>query len=126
MRLRTGFIYRGQVWSSVGTWAWLLHRITGICLLFYVLQYHVILVSALLSEGEDAFNAILAILMFHPVFKALNTLLLAALYYHFLNGTRLLLHDMGIGVNVNTTRRAFVICLFGSVGLWISTVSFVL
>lgn len=126
MRPRTEFIYRGQVWSVVGTWAWLLHRITGFYLLFYILQFHAILISTLLFRGEEAFDAMLALLMFHPVFKVLNALLLAAVYYHILNGIRLLLHDMGIGVNINTTQKAFRICLFVSAGLWVSTVSFIL
>ncbi|MFQ6122284.1 MAG: succinate dehydrogenase, cytochrome b556 subunit [Dehalococcoidales bacterium] len=126
MKSRTEFIYRGQVWSAAGMWAWLLHRITGFYLLFYILQFHAILVITLILRGEEAFNAMLGMLMGHPVFKVLNVLLLAALYYHGLNGIRLLLHDMGIGVNVNTTQKAFRICLFVSAGLWVSTVSFIL
>lgn len=126
MRLRTELIYRDQVWSAAGMWAWLLHRVTGFYLLFYILQFHAILVGALLLRGEEAFNAMLALLMYHPLFKVLNALLLAAIYYHILNGARLLLHDIGIGVNVNTTKKMFRICLVVSAVLWVSTVSFIL
>jgi len=107
-------------------WAWLLHRITGLGLLLYVLEFHAILAITLLLRGEEAYNAMLSMFMFHPIFKVLNTLLLAAVYYHILNGARLLLHDIGIGVNVNTTKKMFRICLFVSAGLWVSTVSFIL
>lgn len=126
MRSRTEFVYRGQVWSTVGMWAWLLHRITGFCLLFYILQFHAILVITLLLRGEEAFNAMLAMLMYHPIFKVLNALMLAAVCYHIVNGARLLLHDIGIGVNVNATQKAFLICLVVSAVLWLSTVFFIL
>ncbi|MFC1977356.1 succinate dehydrogenase, cytochrome b556 subunit [Chloroflexota bacterium] len=126
MTRRAEFIHRGQMWSAVGMWAWLLHRITGLGLLFYIFQIHVILVSTLLFKGEEAFHMMLALLMFNPIFKFLNMLLLAAFYYHSLNGIRLLLHDIGIGVNVNSTKRVFRICLLVSAGLWVSTVYFIL
>lgn len=122
MRKRAEFIYRGQVWSAVGMWAWLLHRITGLGLLFYIILFHVILMSTLLLRGEEAFYAMLALLMFNPIFKFLNMLLLAAFYYHSMNGFRLLLHDIGIGIDVKDTKRIFRICLFGSAGLWVFTV----
>ena len=126
MTYRVEYINRGQVWSAVGTWAWLLHRITGFSLLLYILQFHVILMTTLLLRGEEAFQSTLALLMFNPIFKTLNAVLLAALYYHSLNGIRVLLHDIGIGVSIDSTKKVFRICLFASVILWISTVSFVL
>jgi succinate dehydrogenase / fumarate reductase cytochrome b subunit len=119
---RVQFTNRDQVWSAVGLWAWLLHRLTGLSLLFYIFQLHVILVATLLLRGEEAFHMMLALFMFNPIFKFLNMLLLAAFYYHGLNGFRLLLHDIGIGVSINSTKRIFRICLLVSAGLWSSTV----
>ncbi|MFC2041294.1 succinate dehydrogenase, cytochrome b556 subunit [Chloroflexota bacterium] len=118
------FTQRDQVWSAVGMWAWLLHRVTGLALLFYIIVFHVILFTTLLLRGEETFHVMLALLMFNPIFKFLNILLLAAFYYHSLNGVRLLLHDIGIGVDIRSTKRVFRICLFVSAGLWFSTVAY--
>lgn len=126
MKRRGGLIRRDQMWSAAGTWAWLLHRGTGLFLLLYVFLFHSILVGSLLIRGGEAFHAMLALLIFSPVFKFLNMLLLAALYYHGLNGIRLLLHDIGIAVDVNSTKRLFRVCLFLSAGLWFSTLYFML
>ena len=126
MSNRAEYIDRGQVWSAVGTWAWLVHRITGFSLFLYILQLHVILVSTFLFGDEESFQSMLNLVMFNPVFKTLNAVLLAALYYHILNGMRVLLHDIGIAVSIDSTKRVFRICLFAWVILWLSTISFVL
>ena len=126
MTRRADLIRRDQMWSAAGTWAWLLHRITGLFLLLYAFLFHAILISTLLLRGTEAFYEMLVLLIFNPIFKFLNMLLLAALYYHSLNGIRLSLHDIGIGVNVNSTKRLFRICLFLSASLWFSTVYFML
>ncbi len=124
--MRVKSIQRDQVWSAVGMWAWLLNRITGVGLLLYLFQLHVILVITLLVSGEDDFHAMLTLFMFNPVFKIVNTLLLAAFYYHSLNGLRLLLHDLGILVDVKSTKKVFRLCLFAAATLWASTAYFML
>ncbi len=117
---------RDQVWGAVGMWAWLLNRITGVGILLYLLQLHVIMVITLLLSGEDSFHAMLTLFMFNPVFKILNALLLAAFYYHSLNGFRLLLHDAGILVDIKNTKRVFRACLLLAATLWAATVYFML
>ncbi len=114
------------MWAAVGMWAWLLNRITGISLLLYIFQLHVIMVVTLLARGEEGFHAMLTLFMFNPVFKILNALLLAAFYYHSLNGFRLLLHDAGILVDIKNTKRVFRVCLLLAAVLWASTVYFIL
>ncbi|HEV8130718.1 MAG TPA: succinate dehydrogenase, cytochrome b556 subunit [Acidobacteriota bacterium] len=77
-----------------GTLAWLIQRVTGILLLFYLLL-HVRTVHKL-SEGPDAFNAAMALFR-HPFFKLLEIALLGTVILHALNGLRITLIDLGIG-----------------------------
>ncbi len=91
-----GTVNKSQVWSTVGMWAWLLHRITGIGLAFYIVL-HIILMSTAILKGPQAFDSLLVTLMGNPVFLVLDILLAGAVLYHALNGIRLLLFDFGIG-----------------------------
>lgn len=92
------YINRSQVWTAVGMWAWLLHRITGLALVFYILL-HVVLMGTFLLQGRSAFDALLGLLMGNPFFQGLDLLLTAAVLYHGANGIRLLLFDLGLGFN---------------------------
>ncbi|MFZ5650868.1 MAG: succinate dehydrogenase, cytochrome b556 subunit [Bacillota bacterium] len=85
-----------QVWTAVGMWAWILHRITGIGLVLYLLL-HATLMSTSLISGAQAFNTTLTTLMTNPVLHFMELLLVGAVIYHGLNGIRLLLFDIGIG-----------------------------
>ncbi|SFR10636.1 succinate dehydrogenase, cytochrome b556 subunit [Desulfoscipio geothermicus] len=85
-----------QVWGAVGMWAWILHRITGIGLVLYILLHTTLMASSLI-RGSEAFNAMLTILMTNPVLHYMELLLVGAVIYHGLNGIRLLLFDIGIG-----------------------------
>ncbi len=114
----TGYGHRSQVWSTVGMWAWLIHRVTGLGLAFY-LFLHITLMSTSLLRGENAFDATLSVLMGKPVFELLDTLLLAAVLYHCLNGIRILLFDMGIGVGVATQKVFFWVSMGISAVLWL-------
>lgn len=94
--VRSHYINKSQVWSTVGMWAWLLHRITGICLVFCMLLY-MGLHTVLILGGSAAFDYTLKLLMGNPVFLVLDYLLAGAVLYHVLNGIRLILFDFGIG-----------------------------
>lgn len=85
-----------QVWTAVGMWAWMLHRVTGIGLVLYLLL-HTTLMSTSLISGAQSFNATLTTLMTNPVLYFMELLLVGAVIYHGLNGIRLLLFDVGIG-----------------------------
>lgn len=79
----------------VGAWAFLLHRITGIVLAFYGIAHIFVIGTAL--RGAENFNRIME--RFHqPWVLALELLLIGAIIYHALNGFRLSLFDLGIGV----------------------------
>lgn len=83
--------------AGMGMWAFILHRISGLALIFYLLL-HVLVISTSLS-GPAAFNKLLAILT-SPFFLTLDLGLLAAILFHALNGIRILLFDLGIGIRV--------------------------
>lgn len=102
--------------SGVGMWAYLLHRVTGLALIFYLL-IHICVISTSL-KGPETFNVLLAKLT-SPPFIALDLLLLAAVLFHSLNGFRVLLFDMGIGIrNQKSILWAIVAIVFV---IWIAT-----
>lgn len=111
------FRTRSQMWDATGMWAWVLHRITGLGLVFYIILHTILMAGSLLSGKED-FDSTLSILMGHPVFEFLDTLLLGTVLYHGLNGIRILLFDIGIGVRVRTQKNLFWIFMGVGAILW--------
>lgn len=81
--------------SGVGMWAFLLHRITGLSLIFYLLL-HIVVISTSI-QGPKAFNQLLAVLTSRPFIIA-DLGLLAAVLFHGLNGVRIILFDTGVGI----------------------------
>lgn len=81
--------------TRVGWWAWLLHRITGVALVGYVLLHIGVISTALI--GNSTFDSTLAFLQ-TPLFVVLDLGLVAAVLYHALNGIRVILFDMGLGI----------------------------
>jgi len=105
------------MWDATGMWAWVLHRITGLGLVFYIILHTILMAGSLLSGKED-FDSTLSILMGHPVFEFLDILLLGTVLYHGLNGIRILLFDIGIGVRVRTQKDLFWIFMGVGAILW--------
>lgn len=79
-----------------GMWAYLLHRITGLALIFYLLM-HIMVISSAMVGGKSAFDALLGLLQ-EPLFVVLDLGLIAAILFHMLNGIRLVLFDLGYGI----------------------------
>lgn len=72
-----------------GMFAWILHRLTGIGLVVYLI-IHVWGLKAL--SDPETFNALIA--KYHsPLFKGLEFLLLVGVVYHAMNGLRIVLID---------------------------------
>jgi len=113
---------RSQMWDATGMWAWILHRITGLGLVFYILL-HTILMGASLLSGKDGFDATLSVLMTRPVFELLDILLVGAVLYHGLNGIRILLFDIGIGVSIHAQRNIFWIFMGAGAIVWFCSVA---
>jgi succinate dehydrogenase / fumarate reductase cytochrome b subunit len=79
-------------------WAWLLFRISGLILVFY-LGAHIIVISTGQFGGDgETFNNVMNFLE-HPVALILDLALVVAVLYHALNGVRIILMDFGVGIH---------------------------
>lgn len=81
------------LWKATGMWAWLLFRISGLILVFY-LGAHIIVIS---TGRFDKLNDLMKTFD-HPVLLLMDLALVVAVLYHALNGVRIILMDFGIGV----------------------------
>ncbi len=84
-----------------GMWGYVLHRITGLVLVCYLLM-HIMVISSAMVGGKGAFDALLGLLQ-TPLFVVLDLGLIAAVVFHGLNGIRLVLFDLGYGVRSQKT-----------------------
>lgn len=116
------FGHRSQVWDTTGMWAWILHRVTGLGLVFYIFL-HTFLMGLSLLRGPQAFDATLSVLMGNPVFELLDTLLLAAVLYHSFNGIRILLFDLGLGISVAGQKIIFWVFMAIAMILWVWSIA---
>lgn len=80
---------------KTGMWAWVGHRLTGILLVGYVFLHLFFLSQA--SLNHDSFDELMET-MSQPLFVFLDFLLVCAVIYHAMNGLRVVLFDMGIGI----------------------------
>lgn len=80
---------------ETGTLAWLLHRITGIFLVVYMLIHIVVVGQG--ARGQEAFNTALAWVQ-QPLFVFLDAGLAGVVAFHALNGLRLVSFDVGWGI----------------------------
>jgi len=80
---------------SVGLWAFMIHRFSGVGLVVY-LYLHLAVLNQLRGgpEGWDEFIALAR----SPLFLALDVILLGGLLIHGLNGLRLTLLGLGRGL----------------------------
>jgi len=88
--LKTNFRYH----QYSGSWAWILHRITGLGLTAYI--YIHIYALTTLTQGEKAFDEEMK-LFTTPVFKFLEWVLFSLVLYHAFNGVRIVLVDWANG-----------------------------
>ena len=90
-------------WRYSGMVAFVIQRVTGVALLAY-LFLHVLTINKLRNPAE--FDA--AIAQFRsPLFKLAEVGLLGVVILHALNGVRLTLIDMGVGVTATRQRQMF-------------------
>jgi succinate dehydrogenase / fumarate reductase cytochrome b subunit len=101
-------LFRRTLWGekmNLGAYMWILQRITGLCLLFYLLLHLYTLAS--IFEGENSFNRTMA-LMDGAVIKFLELGLLWIAIFHALNGIRLIL--INLFVEINEKAMAYGVC----------------
>ena len=88
-----------------GSWAWILHRLTGLGLTAYILL-HIVALTGLL-KGEAAFNEEMR-LFSSPVFLFGEWLLGTLVMFHAINGVRIVLIDFGNGARYHKQILIFV------------------
>ena len=81
-----GTIYRG----GQGMWTWVLHRITGVSVFFFLLVH--VLDTALVRVSPEAYDLVIASYK-TPIVNLLEVGLVGAVLYHALNGLRVILVD---------------------------------
>jgi len=84
-------------WKGLGMWAWLLFRVAGLVVAAY-LFVHIAIISTGRVSGETTLNNIFKTFD-KPLFVLLDVLLVWAVLYHALNGVRVLLMDLGVGIH---------------------------
>lgn len=81
-----GTLYRGKE----GMWSWVLHRITGVAIFFFLLVH--ILDTSLIRVSPEAYNAVINEYK-TPIMGLGETALVAAIGFHAFNGLRIILID---------------------------------
>lgn len=86
------------LWKATGMWAWLLFRISGLILVFYLCAHIIVISTAGWGSGGGTFDSVMEFLE-QPVFILLDLALVVAVLYHALNGVRIILMDLGVGID---------------------------
>lgn len=81
-----GTVYRGRE----GMWSWVLHRITGVAIYFFLLVH--ILDTSLIRLSPEAYDAVIGTYK-TPIMGLGEIALVAAIGLHALNGLRIILID---------------------------------
>ncbi len=102
-----GTLYRGHE----GMWSWVMHRITGVAIYFFLLVH--ILDTALVRVSPEAYNAVINQYK-TPIMGLGEIALVAAIGLHALNGLRIILIDFW-SVGTKHQRLMFYIVI----GLWV-------
>ena len=104
-----GTLYRGRE----GMWSWVLHRVTGVAIFFFLLVH--VLDTALVRVSPEAYNAVIGTYQ-TPIMGLGETALVAAIVYHAFNGIRIILIDFW-SKGVKYQKLMFWIVI----GLWVIT-----
>lgn len=103
----SGTLYRGRE----GMWSWVLHRITGVAIYFFLLVH--ILDTSIVRISPQAYNAVINEYK-TPLMGIGEFFLVVAIGYHALNGLRIILIDFW-SVGARHQRLLWVIVLL----LWV-------
>ena len=118
IRLGQRPIYAGDT----GQYAWIMHRATGIGILFFLLVH--ILDIMLIGLGRDVYNESVAFYG-KPFLLPMEIALVGAVIYHTLNGIRIVLIDFW-SMGVRRQRQLFWGALVGSAALTIPSAIIIL
>ena len=104
-----GTLYRG----NEGMWSWVLHRITGVAIFFFLLVH--ILDTALVRVSPEAYNAVIGTYQ-TPIMGLGEVALVGAIVFHAFNGLRIILVDFWSWATRNQKVLFYVV-----VALWVIT-----
>jgi succinate dehydrogenase / fumarate reductase cytochrome b subunit len=83
---RLGTLYRGRE----GMWTWVLHRVSGVAILFYLFAH--VVDQALLNVSPEAYDRVIDTYR-NPLVGLLEIGLAVVVIFHALNGLRIILFD---------------------------------
>ena len=104
-----GTLYRGRE----GMWSWVLHRITGVAIFFFLLVH--VLDTALIRVSPEAYNAVIGTYK-NPIMALGEVVLVAGIVFHAINGLRIILVDFW-SKGAQYQRQLFWIVI----GVWLVT-----
>ncbi|GAA1726096.1 succinate dehydrogenase, cytochrome b556 subunit [Microbacterium paludicola] len=81
-----GTLYRGRE----GMWSWVLHRITGVAIFFFLLVH--VLDTGLIRMAPEAYDAVIGTYK-NPIMGLGEIALVGAILFHAFNGLRIILVD---------------------------------
>ncbi|WP_279432152.1 succinate dehydrogenase, cytochrome b556 subunit [Labedella populi] len=108
-RRPAGTLYRGRE----GMWSWVLHRITGVAIFFFLLVH--VLDTALVRVSPEAYNAVIGTYQ-TPIMGLGEVALVGAIVFHAFNGIRIILIDFWSKGTVYQRVMFYVV-----IGLWAIT-----
>ena len=100
---------------TAGMWAWIFHKFTGWVLVGYLFTHIAVLSTATVDAAT--YEATLQGLESLFVVRVLEVGLLAVAVFHILNGTRLLLIDIGIGLEAQDKSFYASLILTGAIAV---------
>jgi succinate dehydrogenase / fumarate reductase, cytochrome b subunit len=104
-----GTLYRGRE----GMWSWVLHRITGVAIFFFLLVH--ILDTALVRVSPEAYNAVIHTYQ-TPIMGLGEVALVGAIVFHAYNGLRIILVDFWSGGTRHQRLMFYIV-----IALWVVT-----
>jgi succinate dehydrogenase / fumarate reductase cytochrome b subunit len=90
MKLFRGTTEEVRLNPNIGTFSWLLHRVSGVLLLIYLFAHLWVLGSA--QMGAEAFDSRLRMVQ-SPIFHFLEIGLVFVIFYHMINGLSITVMD---------------------------------
>jgi succinate dehydrogenase / fumarate reductase cytochrome b subunit len=95
------------LWKGMGMWAWVLFRISGLVLVAY-LFVHIWIISQGRIGGPGRLDRLLETFD-KPLLVFLQLMLVAVVLFHALNGVRIVLMDLGVGIRQH--KAVFWVCM---------------
>jgi succinate dehydrogenase / fumarate reductase cytochrome b subunit len=87
-----GPVYKGHE----GQWSWLAHRVTGVAIILFLFAH--VIDTAVIGWGPTAYNRVVSVYE-NPFVRLLELGLVAAVLFHAINGTKIMLIDFFPGLS---------------------------